>query len=253
MFGKFNKLIGLVAVIIVIAAIGFSLKSNQETNRLKQELESLQQTQQQPSDDEVNKLVAEIGKLIVLPEGENPTLATITDKEKLKDVPFFSKAENGDKVLIYVTARKAYLFRPSTQKIIEVATLNLNTATQDFTGKLALRNGTATAGLTTRFEEVLKQGLPKIEVTSRDNAKKTTYIDSLVIDLTGSRGSDAQKLATTIGGKVATLPADETKPEGAEFLIIIGAGKASPSPATSPTTGGASASPSPTPSPSPQQ
>lgn len=74
---------------------------------------------------EIELLVSRVGKLIVLPEGEQPTMATVTDPEKLKDQPFFSKAKNGDKVLIYTNARKAILYDPTQNKIIEVAPLNI--------------------------------------------------------------------------------------------------------------------------------
>ncbi len=64
-----------------------------------------------------------IGKLMVLPEGEEPTLATIADITKLEGQPFFSKAQNGDQILIYMTSRKAILYRPSLGKIIDVGPL----------------------------------------------------------------------------------------------------------------------------------
>lgn len=243
MFGKFKKIAVIAALVVIVAAIGLAIKSNREAGRLKEQIESLKQTQQAATLGEAKQLVSEVGKLIVLPEGEDPTVATITDREKLNDVPFFARAQNGDKVLIYVNARKAYLYRTGEKKLIEVATLNLNTATQDFSAKVALRNGTETAGLTKRFEDVLIKGLPKVEVTSRGDAKKTTYAQTLVVDLTGSRKDDAQKLATTVSGRVAALPADESKPEGADFLVIIGTDKSvSPSPSPS-----KAASPSPSP------
>lgn len=76
---------------------------------------------------ETAKLVADVGKLILLPEGESPAVATVQDKEKLASEPFFLNAMNGDKVLIYYVAKKAFLYRPSTNKIIESAPLSVNT------------------------------------------------------------------------------------------------------------------------------
>jgi hypothetical protein len=79
--------------------------------------------------DETKALLANIGKLIVLPEGEQPTIATVTDPEKLKEQAFFNNAQTGDKVLIYTNARKAILYSPTQNKIIEVAPVNIgNTA-----------------------------------------------------------------------------------------------------------------------------
>jgi hypothetical protein len=72
---------------------------------------------------EIKKLTSRIGAFMELPEGEQPTLATVADQEKLKGQEFFSHAENGDKLLIYPKAKKAILYRPSTGKIIEVTNL----------------------------------------------------------------------------------------------------------------------------------
>ncbi len=74
----------------------------------------------------VSDLVAEVGKLMVLPTGETPTIATITDITKLKSQSFFLQAKNGDKVLIYVKAAKAYLYSVSQNKILEVAPVTVN-------------------------------------------------------------------------------------------------------------------------------
>ncbi len=75
---------------------------------------------------ELAGIVREIGKVVYLPTDELPTLATVSDPEKLKDQPFFAKAAVGDKVLVYPTSRKAILWRPSTKKIIEISGINLS-------------------------------------------------------------------------------------------------------------------------------
>ncbi len=71
-------------------------------------------------------LIAELEKIVVLPTGEEPTIATITDPEKLKDQPFFANAKAGYKVLVYQVAKKAFLYDPVSKRLIEVAPLIIN-------------------------------------------------------------------------------------------------------------------------------
>ena len=72
---------------------------------------------------ETKALTDRIGKFMELPADEQPTLATVTDQEKLKGQNFFTHAQNGDKLLVYPKAKKAILYRPSTKKVIEVSNL----------------------------------------------------------------------------------------------------------------------------------
>lgn len=73
----------------------------------------------------IEAVVAKVEKLIDLPQGELPTLATVTDTAQLAEQPFFANAEVGDQVLLYTTAQKAYLYSPSKNVIVEVASLNI--------------------------------------------------------------------------------------------------------------------------------
>lgn len=66
-----------------------------------------------------------VSKLMELPSEEQPTIATVTDTAKLSSQPFFANAVKGDKVLIFTQAKKAILYRESTNKIIEVAPVNI--------------------------------------------------------------------------------------------------------------------------------
>ncbi len=85
---------------------------------------------QKSAQDEVQALIGKVSQLIILPEGETPTIATVSDPEKLKDQPFFAKAKVGDKVLIYPNSQKAILYDPVKDIIVEVAPINIGNANQ---------------------------------------------------------------------------------------------------------------------------
>lgn len=89
------------------------------------QLGEIRQNPQKVAEVEVQEVIERVGRLIVLPEGEAPTVATVTDPERLKDQPFFARAKVGDRVLIYTNARKAILYNPETNRIVEVAPLNI--------------------------------------------------------------------------------------------------------------------------------
>lgn len=112
-------LIILIALLILTSAS--TLYLYRQTRTLTQDPNAV--AQQQTAD-----VVAAVGKLIVLPEGETPTVATVSDPDKLKDQPFFAHAKTGDKVLVYTSAKMAYLYDPSINKVVEVAPLNIGTA-----------------------------------------------------------------------------------------------------------------------------
>lgn len=78
--------------------------------------------------------IEKVGKLIDLPKGEEPTIATVKDKDALQDQPFFEASKEGDVVLIYTIAKQAILYRPSENRLIEVAPINIDAA-QDAQGE----------------------------------------------------------------------------------------------------------------------
>ncbi len=125
----FRFLIANPKVFLIILAIAASVGGTIYVARKKPQLLGIQGQsvdQSQEMKEETEKLVKEVGEIIALPEGEIPTLATVTDIEAVKDQTFFTQAQNGDKVLIYSIAKKAYLYRPSEKKIIEVGVVNLS-------------------------------------------------------------------------------------------------------------------------------
>lgn len=121
LFSK-NRLIlsGVVSAIVVLAAV--------PSIYFYRQYKSVQRKLANPTEyaQEETRLIQEkVGKLIELPTDEVPTIATVTDAAKLSEQPFFVKAQNGDRVLIFTNAKKAILYRPSSNKIIEVAPVNI--------------------------------------------------------------------------------------------------------------------------------
>ena len=92
-----------------------------QLQRVQAELADVRQNPGKAAKEETQALLRRIGQLIVLPQGEEPTVATVNDPERLKVQPFFALAKQGDKVLIYTNAKKAILYDTGNHKIIEVA------------------------------------------------------------------------------------------------------------------------------------
>lgn len=74
---------------------------------------------------ETEKMLDKISELIVLPDDEQPTIATVSDPELLKDQPFFAKAQKGFKVLIFANAGKSILYDPFENRVVETASMNI--------------------------------------------------------------------------------------------------------------------------------
>lgn len=104
-------------VIIVVGSLGAAGYFYNEYKKLSQKTAT-------PTD-ELADVLEKVSRIVELPEGENPTLATVSDVSRLSGQKFFEKAQNGDKVLIYTQASTAYLFRPTTGKVVNVSQLNV--------------------------------------------------------------------------------------------------------------------------------
>lgn len=222
---KKNSMVALLVVIVVVATVSafyFYNKSQRPANPTV------------TAAAEVADLVVKVGKLYELPIGETPTVATVSDKTKLADQPFFQRAENGDKVLIYSTNKKAILYRPSTNKIIEIAPVNLgNTpSTQSQTSNpsptitstfnVYIANGTKINGLASTTQKDLAAKSTKFVIVGKGDAIKSDYTQTLVVDVSGNNKTAADELAELVNGKVDKLPAGENVPVGVDLLIILG-------------------------------
>lgn len=210
-------------------------------------------------DTQNDDIQTKVGRLIELPN-ETATLATVTDKEKMKNQPFFEHAENGDKALLYMQSKKAILYRPSINKIIEVMYISASPSEND--GSLKQQEENMQQSQTEIQEqpqnqpqedqaqipssdakvEVIparvsvyngtnKNGLAasvaeklsseeNLTIVEKSNAKKY-YEKTLIVDLNGNMAETVRGMQEIIGGEIGALPDGEIKPE-ADILIIAG-------------------------------
>mgnify|MGYP001576222970 CR=1 FL=1 len=170
---------------------------------------------------ETTSIIEDVGALMELPKDEIPTIATISDIEKLANQPFFDTAENGDIFLAYTVAMKAILYRPSINKIINAAPLSVTQPEITKAMSIAYENGTSTVGLSVVTEGIVKEKYPDSETISLSNAVNSDHTKTLVIDISGTHEKEAFDLAKLLNGEVTSLPEEETAPE-ADILIIVG-------------------------------
>lgn len=129
--GKGRTILEVVLVLAVIGLVGWSYtllsaknESQDKVIALQAEVKKLNDNPQIAVQKQTDDLLRKIGALIDLPKGETPTVANVSDAEAAKkQSAFFNNAQNGDRVLMYVKAGQAILYRPSTNKIILVAPL----------------------------------------------------------------------------------------------------------------------------------
>jgi hypothetical protein len=214
--------VGLLIIVLLITAGALYWKYRQTATQLAT-------ISQQSTQAEDEQLMKDVGALIILP-AEEPTIATVTDKEQLANQPFFVQAQNGDKVIIYTASKKAILYRPSDKKIVDIAPLIIDnptpsapdtTETKATPVTLTLLNGSTKVGVTNIIDDQLLKSFPTVSIVTKEAAKKTDYTQTLVIDVSGKNAQLAAQLAQQLKGVVSTLPPEEGKPSS-ELLVIVG-------------------------------
>lgn len=239
-----NKRILLVVLIFIIIEMFVApswyfyhkYKEVQETI-LHPELVKQKKTQQ---------VVDRVNKLIQLPKDEVPTLMSISNKDKVVVLPFFTKAENGDIVLVYEKAKIAYLYRPSSNQIVNVAPINnvqseISSQTTQSTSssssasikqaiesqiktesavQIEVRNGTKTSGLAKTTADNIHSLSSVYSIKTIGNAAKTDYDKTIVVSMKPAYRKDAVKLADYLRGELTDLPENESSTE-ADILVIV--------------------------------
>lgn len=108
-------IVSLLALLVIAIAAGFIF-----LDKKRNEFKTVHSPEKAKA--EAKNLVEIVSQIYLLPD-ELPTIATVTDKSKLVDQEFFNNSKEGDKVLIFPQNKKVIIYRQSTNKIINVASL----------------------------------------------------------------------------------------------------------------------------------
>jgi DNA-binding transcriptional MerR regulator len=160
-------------------------------------------------------------------------VAIIDNEETLRNHPFFANVHDGDKLLIYKEDAKAVLFRALTNEVIAFAPLDAVPSTSyeqiEGTPVVALRNGMGTPYDMKTFEAELTYVEPKSVVVDNENAGRSDYKKSILVDVVGNRKEEAKALAYKLRLTLSELPPGEFRPPaGVDFLVILGKDRVPP-------------------------
>lgn len=115
----------LLIAVVALALWGFNLQS--KNKNLQKQVDSLNNNPAIVEQRKTNELVNKVGALMVLPTGEQPQAALVSNAAALKQqYPFFAPVQNGDEILFYFKAGKVIVYRPSTNKIVQTGPLSVN-------------------------------------------------------------------------------------------------------------------------------
>lgn len=237
-----KKITTLVFLLAVAGFAGWSFYSYLETEKEVVRLSTID-GQQEIQKQEVSILLDQVRKHMLLPDDEQPTVATVTDVDELKrQQPFFEKAINGDKVIIYVNSHKAIIYSPEKDIIVNVGTLLVDDPDseqvqeeqgeteepqpqEEVVAKLGIeiRNGTKEEGLIETVSNQLKGTNDAFDFVTLSEASKKDYSQTVVVDMgKGGDGDLASSLAQELGVSLSNeLPEGEKESE-AQVVVIVG-------------------------------
>jgi len=118
-----RKFTGILGLVLIIAVIGGGAYIYQKQANVPGPNNTLGAQTEEAVQKENEETLERIGEMTLVPLNETPEIAEIADTTKLDSQQFFSRAQNGDKVIIYRTAKRVILYRPSTNQIIETGPL----------------------------------------------------------------------------------------------------------------------------------
>lgn len=115
--------LGLVFVLVITGTNGVLLYLHyQNQNLAPTVLES------KTNEERAQEIITAFGNLYQIPEGENPTVILVTDADKLRETQpeFYAMAKNDDHLIVLLSAKLAFIYRTSENKIINVSQVSVD-------------------------------------------------------------------------------------------------------------------------------
>lgn len=175
-----------------------------------------------PAKKELKQVKAAVEKLMLLPKDEEPTLAAVEDKTKLKDKFLAAKSADGDQVLIYTKNQMAIIYRPSINKIVAVGTVAYDPAFPEAKGaSLTVLDSINNPAKAQKIIEAIRINYPDIKITDGGKSNRQDFPDTIIIDNTDKKDYLVDALVEITAGKRGVLPLSEVK-TATDLLIIVG-------------------------------
>lgn len=218
-----NKKLTFVLIVVVVALL--AALSGSVYLLMKEKKKSENPTQ--VATEEANRIKDRLGKLILLPEGVEPTIATVIDADKLREqnAEFYKNAKNGDKLIVY--SDRAILYDMEQNIIINVAPI-LNPSDQGALPEgekltIDLRSGTSDSAKVTSAQDSINGLGDNYSISGTSDAANKNYSGTTVYDLTnGANEALVNALASAFGATVeTTLPAGEAI-SNSNVVVIVG-------------------------------
>lgn len=227
-----QKILIVTMILVVVFAIGgggywFFQQQGESSGEQNRTIASETETKE-----ETKQLLAKIGELILLPNDEDPTIATITDVETLKqEQVFFKNAKEGDVLVMYPQKSKAILYNPTENVIVNVGKVYIEDSAEETEPvdeeqeplTLEIRNGTEQKGLAGDLRDEITKN-EYYDVIDVADATRGDYEEIILVD-TGvdeSKKTLLQVLRDELDAQIVEdMPEGEEDTE-AEVLLIIG-------------------------------
>jgi hypothetical protein len=205
-FRKNPNYVYVVALLVLVIAFGLFLAKHHGS---KSDLKSVE---------------SRVGKLMLLPKDEQPTLATVENKNSIKDKFLASHSKNGDRVLIYTKNQMVVIYRPSINKIAAVGTVTQDPAFNEAqNATMTIMDGANDADKTQTIINKIKTAYPSIKITNGGKAPRD-FPYTIIIDNSNQKDDLVFSLVNIISGKKGVVPLGLDK-ANTDLMVVVGADK----------------------------